>query len=328
MLLSESKFIGIIISMNFFVPRTGSYGRVFLAKDCRSDKYFALKKMQIKKLVQMRQTTHVHSEKNILEILSHPFIVKLYKSSIDKANLNMVFEYIPGGELFSYLRNVRRFSNSITRFYCSEIVLALEYLHSLNIAYRDLKPENLMLDHNGHIKMTDFGFAKVITERTWTMCGTVEYLAPEVFTHQGHGKAVDWWSLGILIYEMMVGVPPFQGRNVNEIFDNIRSGKLRFTRTFDFLAKDLVKKLLHTDQHQRLGNLKNGAKDVMNHKWFSDIAWTDLIERKIPPPIKPSISSNGDTTNFEAYEEDDSEEVVRIYLFAFLEIYLVIITKI
>ena len=123
----------------------------------------------------------------------------------DNTNLYMLLEYVVGGELFSHLRRAGRFTNDMTRFYASEIVLAIEYLHSKNIVYRDLKPENLLLDHNGHIVLTDFGFAKRIDDRTWTLCGTPEYLAPEIIQSKGHGKAVDWWALGILIFEMLAG---------------------------------------------------------------------------------------------------------------------------
>ncbi|VDK48684.1 unnamed protein product [Gongylonema pulchrum] len=149
----------------------------------------------------------------------------------------MLFEYVPGGELFSYLRSAQRFSNSASRFYASEIVLALEYLHSNNIVYRDLKPENLMLTENGHMKLTDFGFAKVISDRTYTLCGTPEYLAPEIIDDQGYGTAVDWWSLGILIYEMLVGVPPFRGDSLSDIYAEVMTGRARFLRNMDLSAK-------------------------------------------------------------------------------------------
>ncbi|KHN74903.1 cAMP-dependent protein kinase catalytic subunit [Toxocara canis] len=288
---------------------TGSFGRVYLVQHRASEQYFALKKMAIREVVSMRQTDHVHSEKRLLTRLSHPFIVKMYCACWDKYNLYMLFEYLAGGELFSYLRASRTFSTSTARFYAAEIVSALEYLHSKNVVYRDLKPENLMLNKDGHLKMTDFGFAKEVVDRTWTMCGTPEYLAPEVFDNKGHDMAVDWWSLGILIYEMLVGVPPFRGNSLDDIYEKIISGKLRFTRSFDLFAKDLVKKLLQIDCKQRLGNLKNGASDVMNHKWFTDIDWDDVLNMKLTPPIIPTLYSSGDTGNFDSYDECSDEDI-------------------
>lgn len=286
----------------------GSFGRVYLVQHISSEQYFALKQMSIREVVSTRQTEHVHNEKKILQKLSHPFIVKMYCTAADKTHLYMLFEYLAGGELFSYLRASRTFSNSMARFYAAEIVSAIQYLHSKNIVYRDLKPENLMLSKEGHIKMTDFGFAKELTDRTWTMCGTPEYLAPEVITNKGHNKAVDWWSLGILIYEMLVGVPPFRGRTVADVYDKITAAKLRFTRSFDVCAKDLVRKLLQIDRTIRIGNMKNGALDVMDHKWFADINWDDVINMKLIPPIIPTLFSNGDTGNFDSYEEDSAND--------------------
>uniref|UniRef100_A0A158R5L2 Protein kinase domain-containing protein n=1 Tax=Syphacia muris TaxID=451379 RepID=A0A158R5L2_9BILA len=288
----------------------GSFGRVHLVRHNASEQYFALKKLSISKIISTRQVEHVHSEKRILSLLSHPFIVKMYCTASDRCSLYMLFEYLSGGELFSYLRASKTFSTNMSRFYAAEIVSALHYLHSKNIVYRDLKLENLMLDKDGHVKITDFGFAKEVVNRTWTMCGTPEYLAPEIVTHEGHDKAVDWWSLGILIYEMIVGVPPFQGRALNDVFEKILEGKLKFPRHFDCNAKDLVKKLLQSDPSKRLGNLKNGAVDVMNHEWFAEIDWDEVAEMKLTPPVIPTVYSSGDTGNFDSYDEESDTEVV------------------
>lgn len=193
----------------------------------------------------------------------------------------MLLEYVVGGELFTHLRRAGRFTNDMTRFYASEIVLAIEYLHSKDIIYRDLKPENLLIDHQGHIKITDFGFAKKVVDRysykkekenkgsyslimvrTWTLCGTPEYLAPEIIQSKGHGKAVDWWALGILIFEMLAGYPPFFDDNSFGIYEKILMGKVQFSAHFDPLAKDLLKRLLVSDRTKRLGNLK--VKNIHN----------------------------------------------------------------
>uniref|UniRef100_A0A2C9K8T4 Protein kinase domain-containing protein n=1 Tax=Biomphalaria glabrata TaxID=6526 RepID=A0A2C9K8T4_BIOGL len=284
---------------------TGTFGRVVLTRHKDTREYSALKVMAITQVIKLKQEAHIKSEKTILSTISHPFIVNLLWYHKDETFLYMLLEYVPGGELFSYLRSMGKFTSSAGNFYASEIVVALEYLHSKNIVYRDLKPENLLLDRGGHLKITDFGFAKVVEDRTWTLCGTPEYLAPEIILSKGHNKAVDWWSLGILIYEMLVGYPPFYAENPFGIYEKIVAGKLEWPKTVDLVAKDLIKKLLIPDRTRRLGNMKNGAEDIKKHKWFRGQNWTDVLARKLKPPIIPEISHDGDTTNFENYEEDN-----------------------
>jgi len=155
--------------------------------------------MSISDVIRLKQVEHVKNEKRILEEMRHPFVVKLYSSWRDNACLYMLFDYVCGGELFSYLRSSGRFSLTTANFFACEVVLALEYLHSQYVVYRDLKPENLLLDREGHIKIIDFGFAKKLTDRTWTLCGTPEYLAPEIIQSKGHNRAVDWWALGMYL---------------------------------------------------------------------------------------------------------------------------------
>ncbi|ETN68144.1 camp-dependent protein kinase catalytic subunit [Anopheles darlingi] len=286
---------------------TGTFGRVCLCRDKITDKHWAMKILAMADVIRLKQIEHVKNEKNILREIDHPFIVNMRWNTKDDCCLYMLFEYVCGGELFSYLRNAGRFDAATANFYACEIVLALEYLHSLSIVYRDLKPENLLLDRDGHLKITDFGFAKKLKDRTWTLCGTPEYLAPEIIQSKGHNKAVDWWALGVLIYEMVVGYPPFYDDNPFGIYEKILSGKIEWSRHTDPIAKDLVKKLLVLDRTKRLGNMKNGAEDVKRHRWFKHLDWNVVIRKQLKPPIVPKfvVDGDGDTSNFDDYPETD-----------------------
>lgn len=285
---------------------TGTFGRVCLCRDKVTSQYLAMKILAITDVIRLKQVEHVKNEKNILLQVTHPFIIDMYWHHSDNRFLYMLFEYVCGGELFAYLRNAGKFPLSSATFYASEIVSALEYLHSLNIVYRDLKPENLLLDKDGHLKITDFGFAKKLTDRTWTLCGTPEYLAPEIIQSKGHNKAVDWWALGILIYEMLAGYPPFFDENPFAIYEKILMRKVEWPRpSLDATAKDLLNKLLAKDRTKRFGNMKNGAEDVKRHRFFKSIDWEDVYERKLKPPIVPRVSYEGDTRNFDDYPENN-----------------------
>ncbi|KAI9332251.1 camp-dependent protein kinase catalytic subunit beta, partial [Obelidium mucronatum] len=279
---------------------TGTFGRVYLSKYRDSDQYYAMKMLNKADLVRMQQLEHVACEKQILHEINFPFIVNLVCTFQDDRHLFMLMEYVVGGELFSHLRRAGKFSNDMARFYAAEIVLAIEYLHDRDIVYRDLKPENLLLDHHGHIKITDFGFAKKVIDRTWTCCGTPEYLAPEIIETKGHGKAVDWWALGVLIFEMLAGYPPFYDEDVLRLYEKILDGKIFFPPHFDVAARDIVKRLCTEDRSKRLGNLKGGSMDIKKHRWFRGVDWTLLLEKKVGrAPIVPVVTHAGDARNFD-----------------------------
>lgn len=189
--------------------------------------------------------------------------------------------------------------------YCAQIVSIFEYLHSKNIVYRDLKPENILIDKTGYLKLTDFGFAKVIEGRTYTLCGTPEYLAPEIILNKGHGKPVDWWTSGILLYEMIAGIDPFSDDDPMMVYQKILKGKIKFPSSFDSNAKSLVKHLLEADLTKRYGNLKGGVNDIKGHRVFKNLDFTQLLAKQLSAPYIPKVKNGGDISNFSSYPDSD-----------------------
>ncbi|CAO1632721.1 unnamed protein product [Parajaminaea phylloscopi] len=255
--------------------------------------FFALKALDKEQVVKMKQVQHANSERDILARVSHPFVVNLKATFQDSRCIYLLMDFAPGGEIFTYLRRARRFPVEVTKFYIASLVLVLEHLHDRNIVYRDLKPENLLLDADGYIKVTDFGFAKELPEdeRTFTLCGTPEFLAPEVVRGVGHGKAADWWALGILMYEMLCGYPPFWDETPLGTYGKILAGKFDFPSYVDAISRDLIRSLLTIDLSRRLGNLARGSGDVKNHFFFHRVDWSALESRTVRAPIVPHVSA-------------------------------------
>lgn len=296
----------------------------------------------------MKQVEHTNDERRMLQKVKHAFLVTLWGTFQDSKNLYMVMDFVEGGELFSllrksqvseldyfkyyyqsytlieylYSRQAKRFPNPVAKFYAAEVTLALEYLHAQGIIYRDLKPENLLLDRHGHLKITDFGFAKEVPDITWTLCGTPDYLAPEVVASKGYNKSVDWyvdlliefstvsdvsrWSLGILVFEMLCGFTPFwDGGSPMKIYENILRGKVKYPPYIHPDAQDLLQRLITPDLTKRLGNLHGGSKDVKNHAWFAEVTWDRLGKKDIDAPYVPPVQGGvGDASQFDKYPEE------------------------
>ncbi|GAB7357323.1 hypothetical protein MBLNU459_g8283t1 [Dothideomycetes sp. NU459] len=291
---------------------TGTFARVWLAKiaNCKpadNDKVFALKILRKTDVIRLKQVEHVRNERNVLAaVAGHPFITTMVASFQDQNSLYMLLDYCPGGEVFSYLRRARRFNEPTSQFYAAEIALILEFLHDQQgVAYRDLKPENILIDAEGHLKLVDFGFAKRLEKReTYTLCGTPEYLAPEVIRNTGHATPVDWWAFGILIYEFLVGQPPFWDQNPMKIYEQIVEGKIRYPSAMSADARDIIGGLCTVDVSKRLGNVKGGAAAVKAHPWFRSIDWNALYHRQMQGPIIPHLRGPADTRNFDEYDAE------------------------
>ncbi|GFF50860.1 cAMP-dependent protein kinase type 2 [Aspergillus udagawae] len=288
---------------------TGSFGRVHLVQSKHNHRFYAIKVLKKAQVVKMKQVEHTNDERRMLNRVRHPFLITLWGTWQDARNLYMVMDFVEGGELFSLLRKSQRFPNPVAKFYAAEVTLALEYLHSQQIIYRDLKPENLLLDRHGHLKITDFGFAKEVPDITWTLCGTPDYLAPEVVSSKGYNKSVDWWSLGILIFEMLCGFTPFwdSGSPV-KIYENILRGRVKYPPYLHPDAVDLLSQLITADLTKRLGNLHGGSEDVKNHPWFAEVTWDRLARKDIDAPYVPPIrGGQGDASQYDRYPEETEQ---------------------
>ncbi|XP_072883423.1 cGMP-dependent protein kinase 1 isoform X4 [Hemitrygon akajei] len=320
---AESAFFSNLKLCDFNIIDTlgvGGFGRVELVQlKSEESKTFAMKILKKRHIVDTRQQEHIRSEKQIMQEAHSDFIVRLYRTFKDSKYLYMLMEACLGGELWTILRdryredNIKRgsFDDATTRFYTACVVEAFAYLHFKGIIYRDLKPENLILDHRGYAKLVDFGFAKKIGfgKKTWTFCGTPEYVAPEIILNKGHDISADYWSLGILMYELLTGSPPFSGPDPMKTYNIILRGidMIEFPKKITKNAANLIKKLCRDNPSERLGNLKNGVKDIQKHKWFEGFNWDGLRKGTLTPPIVPNVTSPTDTSNFDSFPEDNDD---------------------
>lgn len=286
---------------------TGSFGTVLLVKQHCTGRLFAQKTFKKASLtVHKRLVEQTKTERAILETVNrHPFVVNLYYAFQDHEKLYLILEYAQGGELFTHLAQEKMFEEPVASFYMAEMVLALSHLHhNLGVVYRDLKPENCLLDHEGHLLLTDFGLSKTAvddrdSEACNSMLGTVEYMAPEVIKGQKYGMAVDWWSFGALGYDLLTGNPPFKGNNHAKIQENIVKQKITMPYYLSPEAKDLLTRLLRKNPNQRLGyNMPKDLETIKKHRFFRKINWRQLEKREVEPPIKPLITDPELAENF------------------------------
>ena len=286
---------------------TGGFGRVDLVHlRGNQQRSFALKRLKKQHVVETAQQRHVFNEKSVMmEMSSCPFTVALYTTFRDSRYLYLVEESCLGGEVWAILRDEDTFDARATRFVLACVLEALDYMHSHGIVFRDLKPENLLMDSRGYIKVVDFGFAKKIGlgQKTWTFCGTPDYVAPEVILGKGHDFSVDYWSLGILAFELLTGSPPFFHKDPLTIYGRILKGigSVKFPRTFPQNAKQLVRRLCQFSPKERLGTSRLGADDVRTHRWFYNFDWDALSRQAMVAPLQPVVHGPTDLGNFDYY---------------------------
>ncbi|KAI5067487.1 hypothetical protein GOP47_0018015 [Adiantum capillus-veneris] len=279
----------------------GAFGKVFQVQHIYTKEILAMKVMRKEEIMEKNQGDYMKAERNILTKIIHPFIVQLRYSFQTKSKLYLILDFINGGHLFFQLYRQGTFSEDLARVYTAEIVSAVSHLHNNGIIHRDLKPENILLDAEGHVKLTDFGLAKEVEEyaQTNSLCGTVEYMAPEILLAKGHGKAADWWSIGILLYEMLIGQPPFTQRNRQKLQEKIVKDRIKLPHYLSSEAHSLLKGLLQKDPIKRLGSGTNRSDEIKQHKWFKCINWNKLEARAIQPKFRPEVNGIDCIANFD-----------------------------
>lgn len=295
----------------------GSFGKVMQVRKKDTGKIYALKSIRKAHIVNKMEVTHTLAEKFVLSRVNSPFIVPLKFAFQSNEKLYLVLSFINGGELFYHLQKARRFPLVRAKFYICELLSAIETLHEMNIVYRDLKPENILLDYQGHIALCDFGLCKInmrLDQKTNTFCGTPEYLAPELLMGKGYTRVVDFWTLGILLYEMLTSLPPFYDEDVNVMYRKILNDRLTFPSDMDATTKDLISRLLVRDPVKRLGY--NGGDEIKRHPFFKDIDWDKLNSKGYIPPYKPKVKDSMDISNIssEFTSEKPMDSVVDDYL--------------
>ncbi|WJX82335.1 Serine/threonine-protein kinase AtPK2/AtPK19 [Trifolium repens] len=279
----------------------GAFAKVYQVRKKGTSEIYAMKVMRKDKIMEKNHAEYMKAEREILTKIEHPFVVQLRYSFQTKYRLYLVLDFVNGGHLFFQLYHQGLFREDLARIYAAEIVSAVSHLHSKGIMHRDLKPENILMDADGHVMLTDFGLAKQFEEstRSNSMCGTLEYMAPEIILGKGHDKAADWWSVGILLFEMLTGKPPFCGGNREKIQQKIVKDKIKLPGYLSSEAHALLKGLLQKEASKRLGCGAKGIEEIKGHKWFKPINWKKLDAREIEPSFRPDVAGTHCVANFE-----------------------------
>ncbi len=293
----------------------GSFGKVCLVEYLPTHETYAMKSLKKDVLIEQEQIENTLLEKEILQTIDYPLLCGLVFCFQTDERIYFILPFLSGGELFQHLRKFRTFDEEKVRFYGAQIALALEYLHKKGIIYRDLKPENILMDDQGYLKLADFGMAKKLKddEKAMSFCGTPEYLAPEIITMEGHDKSADWWSFGILLFEMLCGLPPFYVENVDKMYELIKNSSVKFPRriTLSEDAKDVIRKLLEKNPKKRLGS-QNGIEEIKSHPFFASIDFEMVEQKKMKAPFIPELTNDTDVQYFD--EEFTNEEVGMSYI--------------
>ena len=291
---------------------TGSFGRVLLVRKKNNDKLFAMKILLKSYLKQKHQEEHTKTERDLMVSIDCPFVMDVKYAFQDEIHLYLVTEFMQGGDMFFHLHDKGLFKKERTKFYIIEIILGIEYLHSKNMIYRDLKPENILMDKEGHIKVTDFGLSKILddmNDKVFTLCGTPQYIAPEVIQKKGYDKGVDWWSLGCIFYEMLTGYMPFNIPRNEKLSPKLFKTPIRYPKNITEDEMDLIEKLLTLDPKQRIGNGSNDAKEIKAHPYFKDIDWDKYYRKEVKPPFIPKLKNDTDLRYFDKAFTDESINV-------------------
>jgi serum/glucocorticoid-regulated kinase 2 len=293
----------------------GSFGKVCLVEYLPTHETYAMKSLKKDVLIEQEQIENTLLEKEILQTIDYPLLCGLVFCFQTDERIYFILPFLSGGELFQHLRKFRTFDEEKVRFYGAQIALALEYLHSKGIVYRDLKPENILMDDQGYLKLADFGMAKKLKgdEKAMSFCGTPEYLAPEIITMEGHDKMADWWSFGILLFEMLCGLPPFYVENLDKMYELIKNSSVKFPRriTLSEEAKDVIRKLLEKNPKKRLGS-QSGIEEIKSHPFFASIDFNLVEQKKMKAPFVPELANDTDVQYFD--EEFTNEEVGMSYI--------------
>lgn len=280
----------------------GAFGKVLLVSKKDTGQRYAMKVINKTQMTKSKQKVHAMTERHILSKVDNPYIVKLHFAFQTREKLFLVMDYVKGGELFHLLRKLRCFKEDLARFYAAQVILALEAIHKHSFIYRDIKPENILIEEDGNIKLVDFNLATLVDENrhAMTLCGTPEYIAPEILKGEPQTSAVDFWSLGVLIYEMLAGHPPFYSTNRQQLFMNILQKPVRMKSSFSEEASDLISHLLIVDPRTRLSDIL----ELKHHPFFAKIDWRLLLMKQIEPPVIPRSAEVSNTFINSSEEED------------------------